>query len=142
MSTQTEVAGHAAHGHGAHHDDRNAPKVYIGVLATLLFLTFVTVGASYINFGSPIVNVIVALTIATVKASLVSLFFMHLIHDKPVNAIILVGAFAFLALFLIACYQDISARIPLEPANLKATTPAPQVQTNPNVSNPPAGGHH
>ncbi len=37
-----------------------------------------------------------ALAIATVKAALVALFFMHLRWDKPVNAIIAVAGFLFL----------------------------------------------
>lgn len=139
----------SAHSHSdAHHDhDKNAPKVYIGVLATLLMLTFITVGASYINFGSPTVNVVVALTIATIKASLVGLFFMHLVHDKPINSIILVSAFAFLGLFLIACLQDVSARIDVEPANLKSAPAAPPAAPGtpvPNAANPaptPAPSH-
>jgi cytochrome c oxidase subunit IV len=127
----------SAHSHtDAHHDhDKKAPKVYIGVLATLLMLTFITVGASNISFGSPMVNVVVALTIATIKASLVGLFFMHLLHDKPVNAIIFVSAFAFLGLFLIACLQDTEARIDPEPANLKSAPAAPVSPGTP-VPNP------
>ena len=35
----------------------------------------------------------IALTIATIKATLVALFFMHLRHDKPVNALIAVAGF-------------------------------------------------
>jgi cytochrome c oxidase subunit IV len=143
MSAHTESLPEAhahATGHADAHDhDKNAPKVYLGVLVTLLILTFVTVGASYINFGA--FNVIVAILIATIKASLVALFFMHLLHDKPINAIILVSAFAFFGLFLIACFHDTNSRHDVEPANLKAAPlPAPQVQSNPNLVNPPQGG--
>lgn len=121
MSAHSHTDVHAtAHGPaGEHNHDKNAPKVYVGVLCTLLVLTFITVAASYINWGSPIVNVIVALTIATIKASLVALFFMHLIHDKPINAIILCSGFAFLGLFLIACYEDTASRLEILPTNLK-----------------------
>src|SRR5258706_11872090 len=89
-----------------HADDANAPRKYVMILATLLALTFITVTVSKIQFGSPMVNVVVALTIATIKASLVALFFMHLIHDRPLNAIIFVASFFFLALFLASCYTD------------------------------------
>ena len=44
--------------------------------------TIITVWASYIDFGSPRMNIIVALIIATVKAALVACFFMHLIDEK------------------------------------------------------------
>jgi cytochrome c oxidase subunit 4 len=40
------------------------------------------------------------LTIATIKAALVILFFMHLLWDKPLNAIVILGSLIFVALFL------------------------------------------
>src|SRR5260370_31619254 len=69
-----------AHAHAEHDHDKNAPKLYTAILAILIMLTFITVSASKIQFGSNMVNVVVALTIATIKASLVALFFMHLLH--------------------------------------------------------------
>lgn len=112
MSTHTE------------HVDKNAPRTYALVLVTLLVLTGITVFAAGINFGSNTVNIIIALTIATIKASLVGLFFMHLLHDKPVNAVIMVGAFIFLGVFLGFTLTDIGSRPPLEVSTHK----------------PPAGG--
>lgn len=137
-SLQPETAGHAA-AHDAHDHDANAPRNYFFVLLALLCLTFITVGASYIQFGSGLVNVVIALTIATIKASLVALFFMHLLHDKPMNAIILVGSFVFLGIFLISCYTDAVTRDPLEPTNLKVQT-APVTPSK--VPAAPAPGEH
>ncbi len=93
------------------------PKTYGAVLAALLVLTVITVGASYIDFGS--MNTVVALVIATLKASLVALFFMHLRHDK-FNAIIFCGGLLFLGVFLIWTLFDISNRVPVYPTNLSA----------------------
>ena len=107
--------------HGNH--DANAPKIYAAVLGVLLILTFITVGASKIQFGSGMVNVVIALTIATIKASLVALFFMHLIHDKAMNAIILVSSFAFLGIFMGFCYVDQATRDDLKPLGLKVKPP-------------------
>ncbi len=53
-----------------------ARRTYIGVYAALVLLTVVTVLVSFVNLG--VMNVVVALLIASVKASLVALFFMHL----------------------------------------------------------------
>ena len=50
--------------------------IYVSTLVALLILTAITVGASYIDFGSG--NVVIALIIATIKATIVALFFMHL----------------------------------------------------------------
>jgi cytochrome c oxidase subunit 4 len=121
---------HAAHTHGATHDHvHGGPKIYGAVFGALVFLTVVTVGASYIHFGSGLANVIIAMLIASIKASLVALFFMHLRWDKPITAIIFCVSLFFLGLFLIGCYTDLVARPPTEPTNLKA--PAPAQQTGP-----------
>jgi len=103
-------------------DPKAEAKTYSLTLALLLILTAITVGASYIQFGS--LNVVIALGIATIKASLVALFFMHLRHDKPVNAVIACAGFLFLGLFLLFTFLDVDTRDPLQPVNLKAVAPA------------------
>jgi cytochrome c oxidase subunit 4 len=117
MSTHTE---HAV-------DPKKEAHSYVITLCTLLFLTVVTVGASYIHFGSGTVNIVIALTIATIKASIVSLFFMHLLHDKPVNAVIALAGFLFLGIFLMFDFIDVGSRNNLQPTNLHppATAAAP-----------------
>ena len=55
-------------------------KLYLGIGATLMILTAITVMVSFINLGGW--NVVVALIIASIKGSLVALFFMHLYYDK------------------------------------------------------------
>ena len=89
-------------------DPKAEAKTYTLTLALLLILTAITVGASYIQFGS--LNVVIALGIATIKASLVALFFMHLRHDKPVNAVIACAGFLFLGLFLLFTFLDVDTR--------------------------------
>ena len=107
------------------HNPKAEAAVYAKTLVTLLILTAITVGASYINFGA--MNVVVALTIATIKATLVALFFMHLLHDKPVNAIIAAAGFIFLGLFLMFTLLDFDTRENLQPFNMhpQVTTPTP-----------------
>jgi len=73
-------------------------KVLVGVWLALMFLTFVTVAATWVDLGG--LNVWLALGIATVKATLVALYFMHLRYDKPFNGLILVTALVFLMLFI------------------------------------------
>ena len=65
--------------------------------------------AASFNFGSA--NVVIALAIASVKATLVALFFMHLIWDKPVNAIIVIAGFLFLGIFLMFDFLDVDSRV-------------------------------
>jgi cytochrome c oxidase subunit 4 len=87
------------------------------------------------------INVVVALGIATLKASLVALFFMHLRYDRPLNGIIFVSSLVFLGIFLITCYTEQQSRDPLEPNNLKVVVPAP-TGTAPSATPPgsPAPG--
>ena len=59
-----------ANGHGAGYG------IYVAVWGALVVLTGATVAVSYVDLG--ILNVAAALLIASVKASLVALFFMHL----------------------------------------------------------------
>lgn len=56
---------------------------YLAVFVSLLFLTFVTVAVASLHL--PVVGaVLVALAVATTKATLVALFFMHLIDEKHI----------------------------------------------------------
>jgi cytochrome c oxidase subunit IV len=108
MSTHTEHA----------ENPRAEAAKYVITLVALLILTAITVGASYINFGSG--NVVIALTIATIKGSIVALIFMHLLHDKPVNAVIAVAGFIFLGIFLLFDFLDVDSRTNPQPTNLHA----------------------
>ena len=125
MSTHTD-----SHSHGG-------PKVYTANLFALLFLTILTVAAASFNFGSA--NVVIALAIATVKATLVALFFMHLVWDKPVNSIIAIAGFLFLGIFLMFDFLDVGTRDRLQPRNMPVmenATPVPDTM-NPLKAAPP-----
>ena len=102
--------------HNAHTTDpKKEGRAHLLTLLTLLFLTIVTVGASYIDFGSG--NIVIALAIATVKATVVALFFMHLLHDKPVNGVIAISGFLFLGIFLTFVLLDLGYRKDSAPQN-------------------------
>ena len=85
-----------------------ARRTYFIVYAALIVLTVVTVLVSYVNLG--LLNVVVALLIASVKASLVALFFMHLkSEDRLVWGFALVPI-AFLALIIHGTLVDTMLR--------------------------------
>ncbi len=87
-------------------------STYIKVLLALLGLTAITVGVGQIDFG--FLNVLIALGIATIKATLVLLFFMHLKYENKMFLVIfLTGVFFIIVLFLF-CELDILTRIPEE----------------------------
>jgi cytochrome c oxidase subunit 4 len=78
--------------------------MYVAVWAGLLLLTGATVAISYLDLG--LLNVVVALLIASAKASLVALFFMHLkFEDKLVWTFALAPIF-FLALIIGGTLSD------------------------------------
>ena len=56
---------------------------------------------------------------ATIKATLVALFFMHLKDDKPINGLIFVSTLLFLAVFLGFCLVDADSRFDTRPATYK-----------------------
>lgn len=97
--TKTEgapAAPHAdAHAHGDEHDHVMPLWLLTAVIVILLILTVVTVGVAMIT-----PNLILAMGIATVKASLVCAIFMHLYWDKPFNTVILLISIGLLGLFL------------------------------------------
>ena len=68
------------------------------VWVALMIGTWLTVSASNIDLG--FLNIWVGLAIATGKAVLVGLYYMHLRWDKPFNAFVFLGAFFFLLLFI------------------------------------------
>ena len=81
---------------------RVAVRGYLAVFGALMVLTVVTVGVSYLDL-STLATVLVALTIATAKASLVAMFFMHLKGERPMvywplglTAVLFVALFGFL----------------------------------------------
>ncbi|MGB9606836.1 MAG: cytochrome C oxidase subunit IV family protein [Bryobacteraceae bacterium] len=96
-------------------ETNGAPRTYAKVLVALLALTVITVAAAGVHFGSGFINVVIALAIASVKASLVALYFMHLRHDPPFNAVIFVVGLALLAIFLMFCFLDTLSREPVAP---------------------------
>jgi cytochrome c oxidase subunit IV len=116
--------------HDTHAQATHSYRPYAVTLGALLLLTVITVAAAGFNFGSG--NVVIALGIATIKATLVALFFMHLRQDKPINAVIAVSGFLFLGLFLMFCLSDLQTRenpqpgtLKVVPAKLPAAAPAP-----------------
>ncbi len=78
------------------------------VLLALLALTGITVGASYVNLGR--LNVWVALVIASVKAGLVLLIFMHMKFEGRTLVISFLSTIGFLAIMIGFTFWDIAFR--------------------------------
>ncbi|MGA3121496.1 MAG: cytochrome C oxidase subunit IV family protein [Polyangiaceae bacterium] len=99
---------HAPVDDGAVHAHISKAQFYWAIFGLLVVLTIITVKVSYYDFGS--LNIVVALLIATIKASLVAAFFMHLRHDNLFNTIAFLSAFLFLSLFILLTYDDLGRR--------------------------------
>ena len=90
---------------GAPKDHISPIRLYLFIFLALIFLTGLTVGASYINLGGA-GNIILGLIIAIVKASLVALFFMHLRYDAPQDISIKYFAIFPVCLFLLVVMSN------------------------------------
>jgi len=112
MSTQshTAAAHGQSHGHESGHGDGHGVghivpvRTLVAVCVILLVLTWVTVAVTWVDLG--LLNLWVALVIATIKAALVVLYFMHLRYDRPFNAIVFIGSLVFVMLFVGAALSD------------------------------------
>ncbi|AAN51225.1 cytochrome C oxidase subunit IV family protein [Leptospira interrogans] len=104
-SSPTKEA-HKEESHGSHHVI--SVKTYSLIFATLIFFTFVTVWVAGIDFGA--MNVIIAMAVATAKASLVLGYFMHLKYDTLMNRVIFGSGFFFLLLLFGFSAADIFTR--------------------------------
>jgi cytochrome c oxidase subunit 4 len=94
------TAAEAAHSDDPKHEGPHVVPgaTLLGVFAALMALTYVTVAATNFDLGH--LNLWIAMGIATVKASFVVLYFMHLRYDSPFNGFVFVVALAFVWLFL------------------------------------------
>ena len=84
-------------------------KMYFSVWDALLLGTFITYKVAYIDLGR--FNAAVALTIATIKALLVALFFMHIkgAHEKLLKLVVISTLF-FLFILLALSMADYGTR--------------------------------
>src|SRR6266705_536277 len=119
-----------AHSQTAHaHDISKHIKVYVGVFLALLLGTILTVSMYYIHFERMAVTITIALFIATIKASLVAGFFMHLVSEKKAIYAILVATVFFFAGMM---YLTVWARGEMP----KGTTYVGKVSQPPGVAAP------
>ena len=83
-------------------------STYLAIATTLLFLSGVTVWVSYVDLGA--MNIVIAMLIATTKATLVALFFMHLLWDDKKLLTIFVMSLMFLGIFITITLLDTNFR--------------------------------
>jgi cytochrome c oxidase subunit 4 len=96
------------------------------VFGTLVALTIITVAVAFLDIQNEIVKVLLALTIASIKASAVALFFMHLKFEGKLIYLILIVPLMLCILLVCALIPDIVHGTPFNPA-----TPLPGVTGHP-----------
>lgn len=91
-------------------------KVYLNVLIALVVLTIITVGvsakANFVEFGSW--SIVIAMVVASIKAMIVALFFMHLKYENPVTWLYAVFPLFLLALLIGLVFIDNPFRMQVE----------------------------
>lgn len=85
-----------------------SPKLYVGVFLFLMVMTGLTVFAASIDLGWA--NPVVALVIATMKATTVILFFMHVKYSPRLTQVVIVSTLFFLFLLLGLTMTDYLSR--------------------------------
>jgi cytochrome c oxidase subunit IV len=116
MATHTHTAGTGYHPEGTPDlpEEHSATQhvslsTYLVVFAALMVLLVVTVAvAFYVHAGD--LNLIIALVIATVKAALVVLFFMHVKYASRLTKIFVCAAFLWLAILFALTFADYLTR--------------------------------
>jgi cytochrome c oxidase subunit 4 len=110
---QAESGKGEHHGHGAGR--------YFAVWIALLICTALTV---YTGHYHP--SIVVALIIATFKAALVVLFFMHMTEAPGANRLVFVVSLVFSLVLLIGVFGDLWTRNPMSLPSGAPTTEAPE----------------
>ena len=88
------------------------PKIYVVIFLSLMVGTTLTVVAAFQNFGQW--NIVIALGIASIKASLVVLYFMHARYSVGRTKLVIVCAVFWLGIMLALTLSDYSTRGPRE----------------------------
>jgi len=89
-----------------------SPKIYFAIFAALMICTALTVIAAKVDLNQyvPGLNIIVALTIATFKAALVVLFFMHGKYSSRRTQLVIICSVFWLAVMLFMTLSDYFTR--------------------------------
>lgn len=87
---------------------------YYLIFGVLVVLTGITVAVAFLDIHSEIAKVLLALTIASIKASAVALFFMHLKFEGKLIYLILIVPLLLCILLVVALIPDIVYHTPFD----------------------------
>jgi cytochrome c oxidase subunit 4 len=84
------------------------PTTYVIVFVALILLTGATVGLSYVDLG--VFHTFVGLAIASAKAVLIVLFFMHVLYSSRLTWLVALSGLAWLTILLGLTLTDYLSR--------------------------------
>lgn len=90
------------------HEHVSPISLYVKVLGALFVLTALTYAVSFANLGA--LSLTVAMVVATAKAALVCMFFMHLKYDDRYHVFVFLSTIIFVAIFFTFTIFDMKAR--------------------------------
>ena len=90
------------------------PRIYITIFLALMLGTTLTVMAAFYDFPGPL-NAVVALTIASIKATLVVLYFMHVRYSGRLIWLVIFSALFWLGIMFALTISDYWTRTWLTP---------------------------
>jgi cytochrome c oxidase subunit IV len=90
------------------HEHVTPLSVYLGIFGALMALTIITVAVAWADLGS--LNIIVALGVAVVKATLVVLYFMHVKYSSKLTWIVIGSGIFWLGILLSLTMADYLTR--------------------------------
>jgi cytochrome c oxidase subunit 4 len=108
------------------------------VWAALIAGTILTVITGREDLGA--INLPLALTIATIKASLVVLFFMHMTETPTANRIVFAASLVFAILLIIGVFGDLWTRNAMTLPSAAPSTLGPEIEANETAGAP--APHH
>jgi cytochrome c oxidase subunit 4 len=108
------VAETTQHKEGAHEGGHGISR-YVLIWAILLAFTGLTIFTGRLDLGAA--NIFIAMAIATTKATLVVLFFMHLWDTGGVNRLVFVVSVLFAIVLILGVFGDLMVRLPISLPN-------------------------
>ena len=115
----SKAEAHASHG----------PGRYFLIWGILLGFTGLTVWTGRMDLGAA--NIGIALAIATIKATLVVMFFMHLSDSHGANRLVFLVSILFVAVLMTGVFGDLLTRSPMSLPSGAPTFDLPEIEATP-----------
>ena len=85
------------------------PRIYVVIFAVLMVLTALTTAIAYVDLG--VLNVVLMLGIAVLKATLVVLWFMHARYANQLTHVVIGAGILFLGILISIAASDVWIRV-------------------------------